>query len=135
MALKVGNKENYKMIDFSYKITKVSKDNNFMEIIYSAPERVDVTVGAPLPLSTQNLDDHIKAYAPIGYWTELEIGTVAPEVGKTGSITFSTQTDVTSMMETNVQAANIEFEKQIAATLVKFGVLETDPTITDSETP
>ena len=60
-----------------------------MEIVYSAEGRDDVTVGAALPLSTADLQQHIASYAPFRYWTSKEVGLLVPEVGHAGSVTFT----------------------------------------------
>jgi len=124
-------------IVYTYEIVSVDEVSRCMEVVYSAEGHQTMRIGARLPFEGEALDDVIKAFAPIQLWRELSIPVVAPVAGQSGSIdplapsrsTHRIETDAEKQDRLNAEMwAQVEFEKQVAKALVKFGVLQSDPT-------
>jgi hypothetical protein len=71
-------------INFNYEIIAVDEAAKCMEVVYSAPNRQTMHIGARLPFEGETLESVILMYAPIRYWEEQELKVVAPAVGTSG---------------------------------------------------
>jgi len=121
-------------IAYTYKIVAVNEAARCMEVVYSAEGYQTMHIGARLPFEGELLEDVVKAFAPVPSWLASKVACVTPEVGQSGVIDSSVAV-ITSETEQERQErlnaemwAQIEFEKRVAAALVKFGVLAADPT-------
>lgn len=124
-------------IVYTFEIVAVDEAARCMEVVYNADGHATHHVGARLPYKGESLAAVINMYAPIGHWQEHVREISVPDVGTTGEIGPDTPMEVFASEETPEQKQsrlNAEmwqqaaFEKQVAKVLVKFGVLESDPT-------
>ena len=82
------------MIEYSFRVIKVDKNNKCMEIEYSSTNRPTVVIGARMPYVGESLDAIVSMYAPIRWWEEQELivedivegvyGTVTPPTPSIG---------------------------------------------------
>jgi hypothetical protein len=121
-------------IIYTYEIVEANEAARCMEVVYSAEGYQTMHIGARLPFEGELLEDVIKAFAPVPLWLASKETCVTPEVGQRGvidsslaAITLETESERQERLNAEMWA-QIEFEKRIAAALVKFGVLAVDPT-------
>lgn len=122
-------------INYTYEIASVDAQARCMEVIYRADGHPEQRIGARLPFEGEVLDAVVAMYAPLAYWESLQTTVVVPQIGTSGSkpeLPASTEALLTpEQIERAKNAemwAQVQFEKQIAKVLVKFGVLASDPT-------
>ena len=114
-------------IEYTYEVVSVDAFARCMEVIYRADGLPEQRIGARLPYEGETLESVVSSYSPVSYWASLQAVVVAPTVGASGTIsppTAPTQEEV-AIRQMWEQAA---FEKRVAKVLVKFGVLQSDPT-------
>lgn len=117
-------------ISYTYTIVEVDESAKRMDILYSSEGYQDILVSARLPWSDESVEAIVLMYAPIPNWLETQKQLLAVEVNTSGTISVPTSSPV----PTEEELANAEmwdqiaFEKKVAKCLVKFGVLQTDPT-------
>lgn len=115
-----------------YKVLSVDVEANCMEVAFSADGLPTVTVGTTIPLADESMDDAMRAYAPLAVWFPRTDEKMSVDVGSVGSVQATRP--LTDPQEIAAERANSEMlsqvylERRIAAALVKFGVLESDPT-------
>lgn len=120
-------------ISYTYTIVKIDEAAKSMDILYSSEGHQDILVGARIPWSDESVEAIVSMYAPIANWLETQKQFLPVQVNTSGVIT----TPTTSPIPTEDELANAEmwaqvaFEKKVAKTLVKFGVLESDPTVVE----
>lgn len=73
-------------IVYTYKISAVDENARCMEVIYSSEGYQTMHIGARLPFEGEQLEDVIRAYAPVPLWEEMSKAVVVPEVGLSGTI-------------------------------------------------
>ena len=114
-------------IEYTYEIVSVDAAARCMEVIYRASGHPEQRIGARLPYEGETLEAVIAAYSPVSYWESLQATVVAPAVGTSGTVSppVPLSQDQVSAQQMWEQAA---FEKRVAKALVKFGVLQSDPT-------
>lgn len=118
-------------IAYTYEIVSVDEAARCMEIIYSSDGQQTMHVGARLPFEGENLEAVVQMYAPVAYWQTAQTPVVAPAVGTQGSISPAIQIQQEVDLEAQANARmweQLQFEKRVAKALVKFGVLQLDPT-------
>ena len=71
---------------YSYRVEKVDRDLDLMELTYQSPGLPDVLVGALLPRGTQTIDEVARSYVPWSYWNKILNPIVDVEVGTTGTV-------------------------------------------------
>jgi hypothetical protein len=117
---------------FTYEIVSVNQETKTMEISFSANNAETFLVGAKIPLVTEDLDTVIRSYAPLHHWSGVDQAETATiQIGHTGVVPVNVpQTEEERQQElSNANMwTNIEFDRQIAASLVRLNVLETNPT-------
>lgn len=74
-------------ITYTYEIVAVDEAARCMEVVYSAEGHQTMRIGARLPFAGEDLEDVIKAFAPVPLWEEQSKAVVAPSVGVSGTIT------------------------------------------------
>ena len=116
-------------IAYNYKVLSVDNSAKCMEVEYTSEGFGKHIVSTRLPYDNEKLSDLIHSYSPIPIW-ESESKTFATvDVGASGSYSPSennqNQIDETENSKMWMQT---EFEKSVAKALVKFGVLDSDPT-------
>lgn len=115
-------------MNYSYTVIRVDQDAKCMDVEFKADGFDPIVVGVRLPMLGENVDAVIKSCAPNFTWNPqiIEYATVA--IGTSGRYVASSAEEIQQEMDNARMWAKIEFEKQVAAVLVKFGVLQTDPT-------
>jgi len=75
-------------MDIEYKYTIVSVDAvaRCMEVVYEAEGHQTMHIGARLPFEGEQLEDVIRAFAPVALWVERALAVVVPTVGASGVI-------------------------------------------------
>lgn len=115
-------------MNYSYKVVRVDQDAKCMDVEFTAEGFDPIVVGVRLPTVGENVDLVIQSFAPHSVWNPQVIEYASVSVGASGSYTAPSAEQVQQEIENAQMWAKIEFEKSIAKVLVKFGVLETDPT-------
>ena len=116
-------------MEYTYKILKVDKPINLMEVQFSAEGFPDLLCGMPIPGEGQSLDMAIRAYSPVPKWLDSIKVLANVTVGTTGTLTHDLPQNNTMPIDTAEMWAAVKFEQDVAKVLVKFGVLKEDPTI------
>ena len=78
-------------ITYSYQIINVDEQARCMEVVYASEGRQTMHIGARLPYEGEQLEDVIKAFAPVRLWEEAEMSVIVPEVGLSGEIVLVPQ--------------------------------------------
>ena len=73
-------------ITYTYEIIAVDEAARCMEVVYSAEGHQTMHIGARLPFEGEQLEDVIRAFAPVPLWEELTMTVVVPAVGVSGTI-------------------------------------------------
>lgn len=125
-----------------YQIIRATPEIGQIEVLYKEGEKrlgayaIDVPVVDGAFLTGDALHQEIMHRAPT--WLNQREQDVATAVGFdqiAALVQPLTEDEATSEQQANTAMwARIAFEKQVAATLVKFGVLETDPTTIETTT-
>jgi hypothetical protein len=121
-------------IEYTYTIISVNSALKTMEIMYSSEGHQTMHVGARLPYEGESLETVIDMHAPVAFWREQTKNVIVPEVGLQGTILNEAPNSITELENQSNADANAEmwqdlsFEKNVAKALVKFGVLQEDPT-------
>lgn len=115
-------------MDYSYTVTRIDQESKCMDVEFVAEGFEPIVVGVRLPMLGEDVDAVIKAFAPRSVWNPpvVEYATVA--VGTSGSFVEPSIEAVQQEEENTRMWAAVEFEKQVAKALVKFGLLTSDPT-------
>jgi hypothetical protein len=122
------------MINYTFAVTRTDTDRKVMEVRYTADGFEPVDVGMPIPLVGQDLTQMIQQYAPSSMWENSIATFQTVNVGHSGTLTFDKNAPVNVPAIDPTELANqqmwaqVEFEKKIAAVLVKFGVIINNPT-------
>jgi hypothetical protein len=119
-------------INFNYEIISVDEQARCMEVIYTAEGHPTQHIGARLPYEGEPLEAVIRMYAPIGHWEQLKLTVSIPSVGASGAIPLGDEVAQAQSEEAFANARmleQIQFEQRIAAVLVKFKVLDANPTV------
>lgn len=116
-------------IKYTYEIINVDEKARCMEIIYRSNGRKEMHISARLPWEGESLEAVIDSFSPVAYWQEQERPIQSVQVGKTGTIVPAVDIPVAPEDMANADML-LEFtvEQKVAKALVKFGVLESDPT-------
>jgi len=124
-------------IQYTYEIVAVNEAARVMEVVYTAEGHPTQHISARLPYVGESLERVIHMYSPVVLWDERTKEVFVPEVGVSGQIDPSTPAKVLELQETDEQKQErlnlemwkqVEFEKEVAKVLVKFGVLQSNPT-------
>lgn len=122
-------------IEYTYEIVSADAQARCMEILYTAAGYPQQRISARLPYEGESLEAVVAMYSPVRYWEELNAAVSVPEVGISGTMTPVVPEESPSVpMESPQGQANqkmmerIQFEKEVANLLVKWGVLQNDPT-------
>jgi hypothetical protein len=73
-------------ITYTYQIINVDEQARCMEVVYASEGRQTMHIGARLPFEGEELEDVIKAFAPVRLWEEAEMQVVVPQTGTSGQI-------------------------------------------------
>lgn len=73
-------------IEYTYTIAAVDQEARCMEIIYTAPNRQTMHIGARLPYVGETLEAIVQMYAPVAYWLEQEQKVVSVDIGVSGAV-------------------------------------------------
>jgi len=74
-------------ISYTYEIIRVDQQARVMEVVYTAPGRQTMHVGARLPYVGETIEAVVEMYAPVRHWEQAEAEVLTPEIGTTGEIT------------------------------------------------
>lgn len=92
-------------ITYTYEIISVDEAARCMEVVYSAEGHQTMHIGARLPFIGEELENVIKAYAPISFWIETQMQVVAPQIGVSGTITPPIEEPVQPVEQPSVEGA------------------------------
>ena len=115
-------------LEVCYEITTVNTDAKCMEILYSAPGKSPVLVGARLPYLGEAIESVAASYSPFKTTPIQEHQYAIVEVGASGKIIPKSEAEIALQVKNSEMWKQIEFDKSIAAALVRFGLLPSDPT-------
>lgn len=122
-------------IKYTYEIVSVDEQARCMEVIYRADGHPEQRIGARLPFEGEALDGVIAMYSPVAYWESLQTRVIVPKIGTIGVSPQLPPSQVPLLTNEQIEAAkNAEmlaqeqFEQRVAKALIKFGVLQSDPT-------
>ena len=116
-------------MEVSYRVVNINQEANCMDVEYSAEGYEPVLVGVRIPLADENVDEIIKSFVPIGTWFPRTTELATVEAGHVGVMSVSTPLYADPAAAENMQMwMQVRFEQQVAKALVKFGVLQSDPT-------
>ena len=113
-------------IKYSFEIMRVDAQAKCMDILYTANNKPDMLIGVRLPWSDESVLSIVEMYSPIANWVEQERTVLVPEVGLRGVVEPVVQP--VQNQQNLAMWQQIELEQKIAKALVKFGVLQEDPT-------
>jgi len=100
-----------------------------MEVVYRSAGRQQMHMGVRLPWEGESLEAVIHAHSPVVYWQEQDRIVQAVAVGTTGSITVPQSEQSDESDQANYEMLfEASVEQKVAKALVKFGVLQSDPT-------
>lgn len=74
-------------IAYTYEIINVNPQARAMEIIYTAPGRQTMHIGARMPYAGETLESIVRMYEPVAYWLEQDAQLAEVTEGATGSFT------------------------------------------------
>lgn len=116
-------------ITYTYKVMSVDVASKCMEIEYSAEGHLPMRVGARMPWQNETLEAIVQMYSPVAYWEEQTQSVLDVSVGTEGVITPPSIETADPNDQANYDMLfEASVEKKVAKALVKFGILETDPT-------
>lgn len=127
-------------MQFKYKITKFDAENNFVWVVFDDGSWAEIKLANPLPASIEDLEKIISMYTAPKEAIEAQTAPTADlsyinsfvEVERTAnrfSLKGEPAQDIDPAVLENVKMGqDLNFEKQVAAALVKFGVIAEDPT-------
>ena len=115
-------------MNYSYVVTRVDQGAKCMEVEFTAEGFDPVVVGVRLPMLGENTDSVIQSFAPFAMWSPPKIEYADVATGTSGSYVAPLPEETQQELENARMWAQLDFEKQVAAILVKFGVLQSDPT-------
>lgn len=73
-------------ISYSYEIINVNPQARAMEIVYTAPGRQTMHIGARMPYAGETVEQIVRMYEPVAYWREQDAQLAEVAVGTSGSI-------------------------------------------------
>lgn len=112
----------------SYKILTVNTEANCMDVEFSAEGHDTVTVGVRIPFAHEDVDQVIQSFAPMSVWFPQPTELASISEGRVGQIDVTSPAEAAANASSAQMWAKVHFERQVAAALVKFGVLQSDPT-------
>lgn len=116
-------------MNYSYTITRVDVDAKCMDVEFKADGFDPITVGVRLPVVGEDIAGVVHAFAPSAFWeTPVNTEYQTVEAGTSGIFIAPTQAQIQQEIENAKMWEQISFEKKVAEVLVKFGVLQNDPT-------
>lgn len=115
-------------MNYSYKVIRVDQDAKCMDVEFTAEGIDPIVVGVRLPMLNEDVDSVIQSFAPHSVWSPQVIEYAEVIVGKSGEYIAPTPELLQQEMENAQMWAQVEFEKRIAKALIKFGLLQSDPT-------
>lgn len=122
----------------TYKV--LSFDGNTGQLIIEfaegfSPLSIDVPIENGLYITGEALDTYIKGFIPTWHLErQAQIKAGVPNEAEIASLAPTTPTAETTLNQNDAMWAELQFEKSIAKVLVKFGVLESDPTVIPVQT-
>jgi hypothetical protein len=115
-------------MQYSYTVTRVDQDAKCMEVEFTADTFDKVVVGVRLPILNEDVDSVIQSFAPLAIWQPQVIEYAEITVGKSGTYVPPTPEQLQQNLQNAQMWEQVAFDKRIAETLVRLGVLQSDPT-------
>lgn len=114
-------------IEYTYTITSVDQEARCMEIIYTAPNRQTMHIGARLPYVGETLETIVRMYAPIAYWLEQEQKVVSVDIGASGAINPKAQSKTLSGAKAAklAELAALRYEREVEGVTIDDMVYDT----------
>lgn len=117
------------LTEYTYEIISVDSDARCMEVIYRSDGRQEMHMGVRLPWEGESLEAVIHAHAPVIYWQEQDRVVQSVQVGTTGVVAVPQSEQSDESDQANYEMLfEASVEQKVAKALVKFGVLQSDPT-------
>jgi hypothetical protein len=113
-------------IEYTFEVASVDDSVHCMEIVYTSPGLPTHRISMLYPVKGQTLENAVHAQAPFWHWQELSREYEQVIVGVTGTVTPTPQ-DPTKIANAEMWA-QVHFEQSVAKALIKFGLLDKDPT-------
>lgn len=127
-------------MQFKYKITKFDAENNFVVVVFEDGAWAEIKLANPLPANIEDLEKIISMYTAPKEAIEAQIAPTADlsyinsfvEVERTAN-RFSLKGGLDQnvdpeALENAKMWQDLDFEKRVAAVLVKFGITAENPT-------
>jgi hypothetical protein len=116
-------------ITYTYTVISTDQAARCMEVVYESTGRQTMHICARLPYEGETLEQVVQMYAPVAHWETVARNVIAPDVGTTGVVNAAAAPGPDPEQLANAQMwEQLAFEKRVAAALVKFGVLTSNPT-------
>ena len=116
-------------ITYTYTVISADEVARCMEILYESAGHQNMHICARLPYEGETLEQVVQMYAPITHWETVVLNVIVPNVGTTGVVNVAAAPGPDPEQLANAKMmAQLTFEKNVAAALMKFGVLASDPT-------
>ena len=114
-------------IEYTYKITSADQASRCMEVVYTAPNRQTMHIGARLPYAGETLETVVNMYAPLAYWQEQETQVQDVAIGATGVIGKAPPTTLATVKtEKLAEIAAARYANEVAGVLFSGVVFGTD---------
>lgn len=72
------------IVNYSYEIINVDKEEKTMEIVYTSEKYGVLHVGARMPWANETIEDIVLMYNPVAYWLEQDREVLDIDAGITG---------------------------------------------------
>lgn len=116
---------------YNFEILSVNTETQSMEVQFTSNEGAPILVGTRIPLISENLNDVMLSYVPqVPYTQGLTFELMPVTVGQTGTVvsTLPTTAEEVAQQKANEKMwMEVEFDKTVAASLVRLKVLDKNP--------
>lgn len=118
--------------EYTYEVISVDSEARCMEVVYRSPGRQQMHVGVRLPWEGESLEAVIHAHSPVIYWQEQDRVIQSVAVGTVGTVVVPQSESSEENDRANYDMLfEASVEQKVAKALVKFGVLQSDPTVVE----
>lgn len=115
-------------MNYTYTIKRVDINSMCMDVEYSCDGKETVLVGVPVPKEGDSLESVLVRFAPMGVWEPDTQQPMAISENTSGDLPYPTKAGIINEA-TLMMHAKEQFENEVAILLVKFGVLQSNPTL------
>lgn len=115
-------------MNYTYTIKHVDIDTMCMDVEYSCDGKETILVGVPVPKEGDSLESVLARFAPMCIWEPDTRQPMAISENTSGELPYPIK-PVPIDEATLIMHSKEQFERDVAVLLIKFGVLQSDPTI------